>query len=306
MQSDNTAAFLTESDWEARRQTEVSRWCEEARSLESTPDAVAFAQALASASTESIRQIPAAARESLVLCGDPDFPRGKLVARLEKDPMLVQALLRTSNSAAVSTGSRAILRLDEALARLGLAITRSVVLACCVEGLFSRPGEPYEAMVGDIWKHMVRTGQIARAIAPSFGANSEEAFAIALLHDVGKLLVFDQISELRSKLRRQVVVPTPFLHALLQSVHEPLGALAALRWQMGPLAAQAMGAHHRRESDPVRDPLTETIYAAERIDHLVRRGEPLYLELMWEHGKLSGDLARVRGIVEQMFPAKAA
>jgi HD-like signal output (HDOD) protein len=306
MPSEIATPVLAEADWETMRQAALSHWRNEAKNLGGTHDACAFVEALSSASVESIRQIPAAARESLVLCGDADFPRVKLVGRLEKDPMLVQALLRTANSAGLAGSAKSIIRLDEALARLGLNITRSVILASCVEGLFSRPGEPFESMVGEIWRHMVRTGQIARAVAPCFGANSEEAFSVALLHDVGKLLVFDQISELRSKLRRQVVVPMPFLSALLQSVHEPFGALAALRWQMGPRASEAMGTHHRTDPTAAHDPLAETICAAERIDHLVRKGEPRVFEPMWQECRLSGQPAALSAIVDRMFPPQAA
>ncbi len=268
-----------------------------------SPDATQLLRLLASGPEAVIRQLPAAAREALTICDDPTLPRAQLARKLEQDPALLQGLLRTANSAAMSSGRGTILSIDQALDRIGVAGARAVVLASCVDGLLSHPGGEYNAMAADVWAHMVRTAPLARALAPAFAADPDEAFAIALLHDVGKLVIFDRISVLRAARRRPVVIPAAFVHQLLQLLHEPIGALAAERWGMGDRASSAIGTHHRRDHATRRDVLAETICVAERADHAARRNEPLDIDTLWRAGQLTGSPARASSVLQRLAAA---
>jgi putative nucleotidyltransferase with HDIG domain len=196
-----------------------------------------------------------------------------------------------------------VLGIDQALDRIGVAGARAVVLASCVDGLLSHPGGEYNAMASDVWSHMVRTAPMARSVASAFAADPDEAFAIALLHDVGKLIIFDRISTLRATRRRSISLPPAFVHQLLQRLHEPLGALAALQWGMGDRAAAAIGTHHRGASTPARDSLAEAIFVAEQADHAMRKNIPFDVDLLWANGRLTGSPARAAGALQQLLTA---
>jgi len=268
-----------------------------------SPDAAQLLRLLASGPEAVIRQLPAAARDALTICDDPSLPRAQLARKLEQDPALLQALLRTANSVAMSSGRGTILSIDQALDRIGMAGARAVVLASCVDGLLSQPGGEYNAMAADVWAHMVRTAPLARALAPAFAADPDEAFAIALLHDVGKLVIFDRISVLRTARRRPVIIPSTFMHQLLQLLHEPIGALAAERWSMGERASSAIGTHHRRGQAVIRNVLAETLFVAEHADHAARRNEPLDIDAVWRTGQLTGSPARASSVLQRLAAA---
>jgi HD-like signal output (HDOD) protein len=140
---------------------------------------------------------------------------------------------------------------------------------------------------------MVRTAPIARNLAPEFGLVPDHAFALGLLHDVGKLVIFDRIGTLRSMLRRDVVLTDRFVGAALRSLHEPLGGIAAARWALGDATARAISMHHR---DPIpAEPhlASELLFVAERIDIAGIRGTPVELEAWWREGGLIAGLQRV-------------
>lgn len=265
------------------------------------PDVSALLALLSAPSVEIIRQLPAAARDAMALCEQENVPRRQLVDRLSKDPSLVQGLLRQANSASNSAGLSPILAVDAAIDRIGLAGTRAVVVAASVDGLLSKPGAPYDALLATAWQRMVKTAPMARAIAPAFAADGEEAFAIALLHDVGLLIIFDQISTLRTNNRRAVALPEGWLNVLTDELHEPLGAIAAHRWGLGIDAADAIGTHHRRDRPGDRHPLAETLFVAEHLEATVSRGEPLDLFGLWELGELTGDPTHLRGIIDRQL-----
>lgn len=267
------------------------------------PDAAALLALLALEPDAVIRQLPAAARDAIALSDDPSMSRTELAERLTSDPALVQALLRMANSAAMGSGRAPVLGIAKALDRIGVAGAQAVILAICVDGLLSRPGGAFDWMASRVWTHMVRTAPIARALAPAMVANADEAFAIALLHDVGKLVIFDRLSVLRASLRRSIDLDTDFVHQLIQLLHEPLGALAAVQWGMGDRAATAIGAHHRRGGAAVLAPLAEVVFVAERVDLAQYRGQPVDFDAIWSHGSLSGTPARAADAVQRLREA---
>ena len=267
------------------------------------PDAAALLQLLSEGPDTVVRQIPAAAREALTLIDDTSLSRSQLSDRLGSDPALVQALLRTANSAAFAAGRGEVLGIAQAFERIGMTGARAVVLASCVDGLLSHPGGEFNTMASEVWNHMVRTAPLARAIAPAFAADADEAFAVALLHDVGKLVVFDRISVLRASRRRPITVDATFAHQLVQLLHEPLGALAAMRWSLGARAASAIGNHHRAQVNAQRDSLAEVLFVAEHADHAWRRSTPLDLDAIWQSGQLTGSPVRVATALQTQLSA---
>jgi len=280
----------------------LAGWSVLAAEMPEYQHAAALVALLRDASEDVVRGLPSAARDALAFCDDTHVSRTRLASLLGKDPALVLRLLRTANSAAMGTGTT-VLSTDGAIARIGMISTRSVVFAHSVEGLLSRPGVPYEDMVRSVWDHMITTGPIARTIAPAFGANAEEAFSIALLHDVGKLVVFDQITALRTRQRSPVVLPPGWVSSFLLDIHEPLGALAAARWGMGERAAAAIGAHHR-VGEVESHALAETVFAAEHIDHAQRRGLAVDMDSIFEQGHLLGSRERAHQLLASVSTAK--
>ena len=279
-----------------------SEWSKDAEGAK-WPDVLSLLKLLSAPPEEVMRQLPAAACEAMALCDNAALSRSDLAERLSRDPSLVQGLLRQANGAFYGAGLAPILKVGGAIDRIGIAGTRAVVLASCVDGLLSKPGAPFDAMFGAVWTHMVIAGALARTIAPAFEADAEEAFAVALLHDVGKLVIFDRISALRTAKRKPVLLPDSWLSLVIDQLHEPLGAVASHRWGLGARAADAIGTHHRRERPSVRHPLAETLFLAERTEHSIRIGEPLNFEGLWSLGQLSGEPTLCRSILGRQLHA---
>lgn len=266
--------------------------------IDDSPDAPALLDLLSASPTAMVRQLPAAAQASLALCDDPGLTRRQLGEKLELDPALVQALLKTANCAAFGGGRDPVLSIEPALDRIGIAGAKSIIFANAIDGVLSRPGGEFNAMAGEVWNHMVRTAPLARALARAFDANGDEAFAIALLHDIGKLVIFDRISALRATNRRDVKLAPAFVRSLLNDLHEPLGASAAQTWGTGERAARAIGFHHCRTSDGESNVLAEITYVAELADHAARKGTAVDMHRVWFDGKITADLQRLLKVLD--------
>lgn len=260
-------------------------------------DALALLEDLQGDLGAVIRQPPVAAHKALEASRRPDAELGALVRVFEESPALAQALLRRANSAYYATGGATCVSLHAAGMRIGMDGISGVLVEVMVEGLLCRPGPPYDAMVAAVWEHMVRTAPIARRIAPAFHVPGESAFTIALLHDVGKLVIFDRLTHLRRARKRPLAFPEGFVGALLRELHEPLGGLTILAWRLGGSAARAVATHHRGSFRYEGEPYAEVLFAAERLEHATRGGAAPDLDALWEAGGLTGAREAVRALL---------
>lgn len=271
-----------------------------------SPDCDRVLDALVASPLEAVRQLPSAAAAAMAVCQREDATWADLTRVCEHDPTLAQALLRYANSAwYLRGGQRPAVSIREAVARVGAQGVRNVVLDVALHGMRSDPGSGLTAVAELVWAHMVRTAPVARAVAPAFGVEAEPCWSLGLLHDIGKLVWMDQVSALRARLRRELALPAPFVAASLRELHEPLGALAALRWNLGVEVADAIGQHHRTPLPTAPDVLGEVLYLAERADLARLRGEPLDLAAVWTAGELGGDQAAAAQALTLHDPALA-
>lgn len=265
-------------------------------SQERTDDAVRFLRDVKASPAAGIKQAPQAAQRALAKTRNPDIGMAELVRVVEEDPTLGQALLRYANSAYYATGST-VVSLRHAAQRVGASGVHNVVLGVMLEGMLCRPGGEYQKMVGEVRDHLVRTAPLARAIGRGFGLVADECYSLALLHDAGKLIIFDVIGALRHETRRDVKVQKSVVSRVLRELHEPLGGIAVLRWGLGESVATAISTHHRNPVPAEENRMSEVLFIAERAEHSLSGVIERDVAGWWEQGAISGDAARVEELI---------
>jgi HD-like signal output (HDOD) protein len=261
-----------------------------------TADTVRFLRGVKASPASSIKQAPQAAQRALAKTRNPDIGLAELVRVVEEDPTLGQALLRYANSAYYSTGT-AVVSLRHAAQRVGASGVHNVVLGVMLEGMLCKPGGEYQKMVVQVRDHMVRTAPIARAIGRGFGLLPDECFSLALLHDAGKLIVFDVMGALRHETRRDLDVQKGVVSRVLRELHEALGGIAAANWGLGESVAAAIAQHHRSPVPATENRMSEVLYIAEKADHALCGVIPRDVAAWWNDGAITGDPARVEELI---------
>jgi HD-like signal output (HDOD) protein len=274
-------------------------------SQERTDDTVRLLREIKASPASSIKQAPQAAQLALAKTKNPDIGLAELVRVVEEDPTLGQALLRYANSAYYSTGS-AVVSLRHAAQRVGSSGVHNVVLGVMVDGMLCKPGGEYQKMVVQVRDHLVRTAPIARALGRGFGLVPDECFSLALLHDAGKLIVFDVIGAIRHEKRRDVNVPKSVVSRLLRDLHEPLGGIAVLNWGLGEHVAASISSHHRSPIPTAEDRMSEALFVAERAEHALSGVIPKDVQAWWNEGAISGDSARVDELISAYSESELA
>jgi HD-like signal output (HDOD) protein len=234
-----------------------------------------------------IRRPPMAAQQALGACRDPNASIGQILETFHHDPALTQSLLKHANSAFYSRGGPPCSSLHAAAQRVGLAGLHSVLMGLLVEGMLCRPGNEYGPMVQQIWTHLVRTGPKARRVGRMVNLVPEACYTLGLLHDLGKLIVFDRITAIRAATRHPQRFPPAFLSAVLQELHGPLGGLAALAWNLDPAGARAIASHRRVDLRYRDERMSQVLAVAEWADLTEIREQPRDYEEFWTRASLT-------------------
>lgn len=266
----------------------------------SSSDVDALLRDLAAFNPSMIRQPMGVAQQLLDLLNRENYSGAEIARVIESDPAIAQALLRHANATWYEEdGAPPVASLLAAARRVGAKGVHAAVMSVIMEGGCIRPGAGLDELAKMVWDHMVRVAPMARQLAYGFGADADAAFTLGLCHDVGKLILFERIGELRKKMRREITFPSGFLSAALKDLHEPMGGLAALGWGLPPEFANSIASHHRDPPPDRRDPLSEAIFIVERLDLMIHNEQPFDLEALWKRGAVTVPIETGSRLVEE-------
>ncbi|MGH1487991.1 MAG: HDOD domain-containing protein [Acidimicrobiales bacterium] len=174
---------------------------------------------------------------------------------IEAEPNFAARLLIAANSAS-SAPSNPVTTLATAIARIGSKGATDLVLALSVTKVFV----PRDRWEQSLWRHGVQVAHAARLLATHVpddeGVRPEEVYACALLHDVGRFVLFQEApEELRAVDEGDWDTPQTLIdqeQAICGLTHPELGAMACVKWRLPDAIRQSVRKHH----DPLPDKLS--------------------------------------------------
>ncbi len=180
------------------------------------------------------------------------------------DPVLAARLLSASNSA--KYGSRfQIVRLRDAVMRLGVPEARKTLVAACLSGLFA------SAALRELWEHSQVVANAAWEIAAACGLEPEMAWLAGLLHDIGRLGFSTLPPWHRQAEQKWLEAGFPLVYAETLAYgldHAELGGNLLRAWDLPTSVVDAVTTHHRPEASA--SGLSSVLFLAE--DTPVRLG----------------------------------
>lgn len=212
---------------------------------------------------------PSAAWSVWEAATDPETTGLKLQGIIERDPGLAAQILRIANSAAYGQSGK-VADLRRAVHLLGTQKIAELALAAgCSSGF--RRFETRMLRHIDFWEHSFACAQLARAIAPSFGVTPSEAYAAALLHDIGYLVLFAMRSadmhEIFEIAHENKLEPCAVETEYLGFDHAHLGEALLRAWSLPEGICRAAGWHHDAANSATA-PLAAVVYLANRAANL--------------------------------------
>jgi len=179
---------------------------------------------------------------------DSDAPLETIADTLSRDQGLTAKVLALANSAFYGLQQK-VTTVPRALAVLGLAEVRTLVLSVGVKALAEGKGFPRDFDLTAYWEHQLGVAVIARALAPTMGCPDADAlFTAGVLHDLGKLLTaLHSPDDWRAIRDLTQVGNTPYATAeedYWGIEHGVIGAMVLGSWNLPESLTEPVNWHH--------------------------------------------------------------
>ena len=166
-----------------------------------------------------------------------------------KDPSLSAKLLQIANSAFFGF-SRKVYSVDEAVQMLGVGVIHSLAMAVPLFTAFDRKKCP-GFHIDQVWEHSAEVASIARRIYNEHLDDShraQQAFAAGIMHDIGKLIIADNLSAQYAVILAEAKATNTELHKVerkhLDATHAEIGAYLLALWGLPVPLVGAVACHH--------------------------------------------------------------
>lgn len=166
---------------------------------------------------------------------------------ISEDTAMAARLLRIANSALYSFPSK-IETVTHAITIIGTNQLRDLVLACSVMNLFQNVPEEFCSMES-FWRHSIACGVCARILAGLRREQNVERFFVAgLFHDIGRLVMFMELSNQMTEAFNYQKIHHCMLYQAEREIsgfdHATLGGMLMKAWHLPPRLEEAITFHH--------------------------------------------------------------
>lgn len=140
--------------------------------------------------SKKIKPLPVIQLKLLQILDKPNVHYMEIADLINQDPTLSVRVLKIVNSAQNSSGFE-IKDLSTAVARLGVSGIAEVASSLLMKSI--QPPKPiyYKLYGKQIWVHSLHTAYLCKGFASALGEEEFSGYFLGLIHDVGKILVFD-------------------------------------------------------------------------------------------------------------------
>jgi HD-like signal output (HDOD) protein len=183
-----------------------------------------------------VPMLPSVASRVLALSNDPDSDAAQLAKLIQGDQGLSAHVMRIANSAAY-TPHASMVSLQQAIARLGMALITEIALAASINSkMFKAP--QFDKRLKYIWDHALVTAHWGKEVARISKKNVEASFLCGLLHSIGRPVVLQSISEYLTAGGN--VVGDDELALLEEHFHIPFGSVIVENWKMPTIVQESV------------------------------------------------------------------
>ena len=197
---------------------------------------------------DELPPLPTVVTRALDMLSDIDVDINAVGEVIGKDQSLVSKLIKISNSALYG-GMHRVESLQQALTRLGVKTTKSLILSASMQTYFFKKNPGMQTWGQLLWQHAAECGMAARRIAVTAGYDEpEKAFVGGLLHDIGKLVLLlvspDSYRRIQHIKKSETLLDHVAEQRILNTDHMQIGELLMDKWKMPASAKACVKYHH--------------------------------------------------------------
>jgi len=240
---------------------------------------------------------------------DPNCPASSLGKTISNDQAITSMILRLVNSALYGFPTY-IDTVTKAITLIGFKQTRDLVLASSIIDMFSNDSDDCLIDFRGFWEHCIATAICAKLLAANIKkCDQETMFTAGLLHDIGRLIIFEHhqnlpVNELLEATTKEEALLYKSERSALGFTHGDIAEALFTKWNLPPLLKEAAVFHHAPMMAPRFNEEACCIHIADAITHALRMGNsgdtfvPQISETAWE--KLEIPITRLPDITNKL------
>ncbi len=180
---------------------------------------------------------------------DDNADAKQVAGLIETDPAIAIKIVKAANSARFG-GVAQVATVTEAVARLGMRNTQTLVITFALRELFRTKSKPLVKRMLDLWEHSRRIAATTQVLADKVGGfNSHEALLAGLVHDIGGLAVVAYARDFPD-----IVDHPGSLESSIRALRSQLSGMILSKWQLPAelvtAAKEAENWYREHEGDP--------------------------------------------------------
>jgi len=227
---------------------------------------------LSSLGSKAIPSMPNASHQAFQLATNPNADARDYIEVLEADEGLSARVLKIANSVFYDRGGGSK-TIAEAVTVIGISELKGLLNASALSGVFPLK-HPLRAQ---LWSHNIASAltsrEIGRIVLPS---QTDQAFVGGMMHDVGKLLLLQQHTDLYERIyRRGLAEGIDSVTAEQEEYpfnHTHVGQAIGERWNFSPELISIIRHHHDSWKDIESSSIVGVVKASSIISHALGLG----------------------------------
>lgn len=262
---------------------------------------------------KDVAPLPQTVQQVLSMLKDPDVEINDVGKVIQTDAGLTTQFLKVVNSASYSMRSK-IESVNQALVILGIKNIRNLMLTA---GILNKFQNIPKKVAEDFWDHSIKSSQWCRTIAQTLRMTViEEMFTGALLHNIGKLIIYQHFKEQSKDIDKRATSAEERGRAereILGMDHADIAGFVFEVWQMSTEVVQG-AMYHRIQVGAFRElphanPAGTMVHMAVRLAHLDDSMDPTDYavaaqQIVEEYSEyLRTDLIDVAGLIPKVKQA---
>ncbi len=224
------------------------------------------------AQVETIPPLPTVVTQIMKLIADERSNASSFESLFKKDPILTARLLRLVNSSFFGVRNK-IRSIQQAIVTVGYQSLKNLVLAASISRIIKGTYPSYGYKDSGLWQHSFLTATWAERLAGELGWSKDEAervFVSGLLHDIGKLVISNYLSDHIQEMLVSLIESEGNLVFAEQHVvgidHAEIGACVAHKWNFSSHLIDIIKHHHVTLSKQHGDGETALL---KLVDHVI-------------------------------------
>jgi len=235
--------------------------------------------------SKRIPPLPAILLELIDTLKSEDAEFLDFVAIIEKDPALAINVLKIANTAKYSRGDEEILSLRKAVCLLGVAGVANIATTVLMQALM--PDKPiyFKTFGRQIWVHSLQCAHLSQSIAIHYKQDEFDAHFLGLIHDVGKIIIFESLCHAFGKvLSGDLPGSTPFKE-LMSEMSQDMSYCIAQEWGLPKPYCDALLEQYTKKTSK----LSKILYKANKLSEI---------HLLWKKGLI--DENQIEALIEKL------